>query len=167
MNQPERRLSGPESRAWRGFLGAYSHIIGELDTELGQAEGLPLTSYEVLLHLAGAPGHSLRMAELADRILLSRSGLTRLVDRLARRGLVERRACPSDRRGCSTVLTGEGMTRLRSAAAVHVAGVRRHVTNRLSAQELEAMAALFEKLSQPEKARPGPRARASSSSSPR
>ena len=88
-----------ELAAWRGFLRVHAALVHELDRELEETHGLPLTHYEVLLYLESAPGHRLRMAELASSVLLSQSGVTRLVDRLERDGLVAREPCPDDRRG--------------------------------------------------------------------
>lgn len=111
-------------RAWRGFLRAHGLVMRALDTELSAERRLGLNSYEVLLVLAWAPGRALRMSELADRVLLSRSGTTRLVDGLVARGLVERRRCPSDARSYLAVLTDEGLGRLKEAAPVHLRAYR-------------------------------------------
>ena len=96
---PARLLDAEELAAWRGMLRTHARLTKALDVELVSAHGLPLTSYEVLLHLADSPDGRLRMSELADSVLLSRSGLTRLVDRLERQGLLGRESCPNDRRG--------------------------------------------------------------------
>src|SRR4051794_27231921 len=93
------KLSPRELAAWRGFLRVHAALAKALDEELQAAHGLPLSSYEVLAVLQAAPGKRLRMAELADRVLLSRSGMTRLVDRLARDGLLRRELCSDDGRG--------------------------------------------------------------------
>ena len=103
------RLTPRELAAWRGMLATHSRMVAALDEDLEREHGLPLGSYEVLLHLAEAPDRSLRMGALADGLLLSRSGLTRLVDRLAGRGLVERHSCPDDRRGTFARLTPSGL----------------------------------------------------------
>ena len=139
-------LSLQELGAWRAFLRAHSHISRTLEAELVAEHDLPLPSYDVLLHLAEAPGRRLRMTELADRVLLSRSGLTRLVDRLERDGLVERVACANDARGTHAVLTDAGLDRLRSAAPTHLRGVAEHVTSRLTAEELVQLQTLMHKL---------------------
>ncbi len=135
-------------RAWRGFLRAHSIVMRALDTELSAERNLGLSSYEVLLVLAWAPGRSLRMSELAGRVLLSRSGTTRLVDGLAARGLVERRRCPSDARSYLAVLTDKGLGRLKEAAPVHLRGVREHFSGRLSRAQLEAIAEAMEAITQ-------------------
>ncbi|MDP9496424.1 MAG: MarR family transcriptional regulator, partial [Actinomycetota bacterium] len=91
--------------AWRTFLRAHAVLVRRLEAELVAEHDLPLASYDVLVQLSEAPQQRLRMTELADRVLLSRSGLTRLVDRLVRDGLVERQACSEDARGMLAVLT--------------------------------------------------------------
>jgi DNA-binding MarR family transcriptional regulator len=140
------RLSDAQLGAWRVFLRAHSQITRRLEQELLTEQDLPLASYEVLLHLAEAPGGMLRMTDLADRVLLSRSGLTRLVDRLERDGLVARTSCPSDARGTNAQLTEAGRARLRAAAPTHLRGVAEHVTDRLTPQEIEQLRELMTKL---------------------
>ena len=134
------RLSDLELAAWTGFLRAHTKVTRTLDQELESECGLSLAQYDVLIQLARAPERRLRMTELADSVLLSRSGLTRLVDRLVTAGLVERQACPSDARGMYARLTAEGRDRLRAASGPHLRGVREHVTGRLSATQLRALA---------------------------
>jgi DNA-binding MarR family transcriptional regulator len=140
------RLSEAQLGAWRVFLRAHSQITRRLEQELLAEHDLPLASYEVLLHLAEAPGGMLRMTDLADRVLLSRSGLTRLVDRLEREGLVARTSCPSDARGTNALLTEAGRDRLRDAAPTHLRGVAEHVTDRLTADEVDQLRTLMSKL---------------------
>src|SRR5919109_1889450 len=101
-------LTALELGAWRGLLRVHAALVRELDAELGAAHSLPLTSYDVLINLQAAPDKRMRMAELADTVLLSRSGVTRLVDRLVRDGLIVRDACESDGRGSFAVLTEAG-----------------------------------------------------------
>lgn len=134
--------------AWAGFLRTHSALIQRLDAELRAEHGLALTSYDVLTQLAAAPDRRLRMSELAEAVLLTRSGLTRLVDRLERQGLVERRACPSDARSTFAALTDSGLERLLSARATHLEGVRRLFLDRLSTPEAEGLAALWPRLVQ-------------------
>src|SRR3954471_25032317 len=110
-------LSEAELGAWRGFLRVHSALVKALDTELAAAHKLPLSSYEVLINLEAAPGRRRRMAELADSVLLSRSGMTRLVDRLERDGLLVRDDCADDGRGCYAVLTDGGEALLARARA--------------------------------------------------
>src|SRR6266536_1565517 len=103
------RLTARELAVWRMFLRAHASIAGQLERDLVAEHGLPLAWYDVLLQLAEAAGQQLRMTDLADQVLLSRSGLTRLVDRLVAEGLVERAACPEDARGTFCVLTPAGV----------------------------------------------------------
>lgn len=131
---------------WRAFLRAHAGVIRELERELATTAKLPLSWYDVLLHLAEAPGRRLRMADLADRVLLSRSGLTRLVDRLQGEGLVRREPSPEDARGTFTVLTPDGYERLRQAAPVHLDGVQRHWLSSFSDAELELLGVLLNRL---------------------
>lgn len=139
-------LSARELSVWRTFLRAHASITRELEHELAEQHMLPLPSYDVLLQLAESPQRRLRMTDLADRVLLSRSGLTRLVDRLSKDGLVARESCPSDARGTFTVITPKGLERLREAAPTHLAGVQEHVTSRLSRSELDTFGRLLRKL---------------------
>lgn len=141
-----QRLDDTQLGAWRSFLRVHAHLTRTLESELVAAHDLPLPSYEVLLHLAEAPSRRLRMTELADRVLLSRSGLTRLVDRLERDGLVERASCPNDARGTHAVLTDAGLHRLREAAPTHLRGVGEHVIDRLSPAEVVQLKTLMDKL---------------------
>jgi DNA-binding MarR family transcriptional regulator len=128
------------------MLRAHSSLTRELDAELRAEHGLPLTSYEVLLHLGTAPKGEMRMSELADSVLLSRSGLTRLVDRLERAGLVERRECEEDARGLLAVITGAGRGLFSEARKTHLAGVRRLYLDRFSEAEQRTLGELFDRL---------------------
>ncbi|MDT4937154.1 MAG: hypothetical protein QOG80_825 [Pseudonocardiales bacterium] len=128
---------------WRAFLRAHAGVTRQLERELAADAGLPLTWYDVLLQLAEAPERRLRMAELADRVLLSRSGLTRLVDRLQAEGMVCREPSPDDARGTYTVLTTGGLAVLRRAAPVHLAGVQRHWLAHFTDDELNQLRALL------------------------
>jgi DNA-binding MarR family transcriptional regulator len=139
-------LSAAELRAWRGFLRTHAMLVRELDAELEAAHGLPLTSYEVLLNLGSAADRRMRMHDLADAVLLSRSGLTRLVDRLVRDGLIERLSCPSDARGSFAKLTPKGAQALRTARVTHLRGVRARFIDQLDAAELERTSRLWERL---------------------
>jgi DNA-binding MarR family transcriptional regulator len=139
-------LSVAEMAAWRTFLRAHATVVRQLEAELVAEHDLPLASYDVLVQLSEAPGRALRMTELADRVLLSRSGLTRLADRLERDGLLERQACPSDARGTLAVLTDAGLARLERAWPTHRRGVAEHVTGRLSSDEVVELGRLLGKL---------------------
>ena len=133
-------LTDLEMAAWRSFLEAHRRVIDVLESELRSNEDLPLAWYDVLVQLSESPSRALRMQELADAVLLSKSGLTRLVDRMEGEGLVERRPCPDDRRGIEAVLTEAGMQRLRGAAPTHVAGVRSHFADLLRPGEAAVLA---------------------------
>ena len=121
----------PGIGAWRNFLHAHARITRRLDEELQAAHGLSLAEYDALLQIAHAPGRRVRMNVLAERVILSRSGITRLVDRLEAAGSVERAACTTDARGQEAVLTPVGLERLRAAAGTHLDGVRRYFLDRL------------------------------------
>lgn len=126
--------------AWQAFLRASILLMDRLDAEL-DGHALSLADYEILVNLSAESAGELRMTELAARTLVSRSGLTRRLDRLVESGLVERRNCPTDRRGVYAVLTDLGRRRLEDAAPTHVEGVRRHFISQLQGQDLKALAA--------------------------
>jgi DNA-binding MarR family transcriptional regulator len=132
--------------AWRSFLRTHTHLLRRLGQDLQADHKIGLASYDVLVQLAEAPENRSRMSELAEAVLLSRSGLTRLVDRLQREGLVERQPDPDDARGLFTVLTTQGRNALRDAAVVHLAGVSELVLERLTDDELRQLQALMNKL---------------------
>jgi DNA-binding MarR family transcriptional regulator len=147
---PDLQLSDTELAAWRGMLRAHHGLVTRLDAELVERHRLPLSSYEVLLQLANGPAQGLRMSEIADRVFLSRSGLTRLVDRLAREGLVERRSCPSDLRGQLALITDRGREVFSAARATHLEGVRREFLARLNESELADLAGLWVRFEGPD-----------------
>ncbi len=126
--EPTPALSADDPRldAWRAFLEAHARVSRRLDDELRAEHGLSLAEYDALLQLARAPGRRLRMNILADRVILSRSGVTRLIDRLEADGLVGRVACSSDARGAEAVLTQTGIHRLRAASRTHLRGIEHH-----------------------------------------
>jgi DNA-binding MarR family transcriptional regulator len=139
-------LDREELSAWRGLLRAHAGLTRELDAELTREHDLPLSSYEVLLFLADAEDGRMRMSELADSVLLSRSGLTRLVDRLERQGLLKRERCESDARGLFAEITPEGRRVFDAARHTHLDGVRKLFLSRFSRAELRALGALWQKL---------------------
>jgi len=145
-------LDERELAAWRGMLETHSRMVAMLDSELERDHDLPLSSYEVLMNLADAEGQRLRMGELADRLLLSRSGITRLADRLVDQGLIERERCTDDGRGYFAHLTAAGRAKLRVARPDHLAGVRRHFLGALEPSEIDALGAIWARLAgQPQK----------------
>lgn len=127
-------------QAWQAFLRASIRLMERLDADL-EPHGISLADYEILVNLSGEPAGELRMTELAARTLVSRSGLTRRLDRLVESGLVERRSCPTDRRGVLAVLTDAGRRRLEQAAPSHVEGVRRHFLDHLEGYDIVGLAA--------------------------
>jgi DNA-binding MarR family transcriptional regulator len=141
-----RELSAEELGAWRGLLRMHSALVKALDAELLADHDLPLTSYEVLINLQAAPARRRRLAELADSVLLSRSGMTRLVDRLEREGLLERDTCTSDGRGVYAVLTDKGENLLSRARATHLDGVRERFLRHFSEAELQTLGGYWERV---------------------
>jgi DNA-binding MarR family transcriptional regulator len=135
-------LSDQQFEAWKAFLRAQAALIKTLDRELVAERGLPIAFFDVLAQLSVAGGR-LRMSELADTVLLSRSGVTRLVDRMVRDGLVRREACPTDRRSWYAALTDKGGRILAEALPVHVQGIARHFGRYLSEEEAKTLAAAF------------------------
>ena len=141
-----RSLAERDAAAWTGLLRTRERLMNALDRELEHAHGISLAEYDVLVQLDAAERRSLRMAELADAVLLTRSGLTRLVDRLVERGLVERTRCPSDLRGMHAVLTDAGAERLRLAEATHSDGIQRLFLDRLEDADLDQLLSIWAKI---------------------
>jgi len=139
-------LKPAEIRAWTAFLDAQAALLRQLEAELVEKEDMTLAEFDVLIQLGLAPDRRLRMTELSERVRLSRSGLTRLVDRLVKAGLVKRTRCASDRRGTFATLTAVGGARLQRAEPVHRRGIREHFGKRLSAAQLSAVAEALEPL---------------------
>lgn len=132
-------LDERELRAWRGMLRVHATLTKALDAQLEDEHGLPLTSYEVLLYCGHADGHKMRMCDLAESVLLSRSGLTRLVDRLERDGLLVRESCSADARGAFAKLTPAGERKLAEARAAHLQGVRDLFLSRLTPEQQDLL----------------------------
>ncbi|MGH2908003.1 MAG: MarR family winged helix-turn-helix transcriptional regulator [Solirubrobacteraceae bacterium] len=135
MPPDDGSLTPGELAAWRGMLAVHARVVRVLDAELQAAHGLSVSAYEVLIVLAGAPGRRMRMSEIADGVPLTRSGCTRLVDRLAARGYVVRAAADSDGRGLYAEITHHGLAAMRAARRTHLAGVRREFLGRLSGED--------------------------------
>lgn len=133
-------LDDREQAAWRSLIIASNRLRSVLDSELFNEHHLSFADYEVFVQLSEAPGMRLRMSELAERLHLSPSGLTRRLDRLVKDGSVAREQCPSDRRGSYAVLKPEGLARLVESAPTHVLGVREHFLNRMTPAQQEALA---------------------------
>ncbi|MBB4664944.1 MarR family winged helix-turn-helix transcriptional regulator [Conexibacter arvalis] len=139
-------LSAAESGAWHGFLQAHAEIQVELEHELQAAHQLSFSDYFALLALERAPAGRLRMHDLAKPVRLTRSGLTRLVERLERVGLIERTPCEDDARGTEARITEQGRALVHAASATHLAGVRRRFLERFSPAELAVLAEQFGRL---------------------
>ncbi len=139
-------LKPAEMRAWTAFLDAQASLLRRLEAELIEKEDMTLAEFDVLIQLGVAPDRRLRMTDLSDRVRLSHSGVTRLVDRMVQAGLVKRERCDSDRRGTFATLTATGRARLRHARPVHLRGIREHFGKRLTAGQLSAVAEALEPL---------------------
>lgn len=142
-------LAPAEARAWRAFLLASQLLLDQLDRELLHDAGLPHTYYGILVVLSEQPDRSLRMSEIADRLCFSKSRLSHAIARLEERGWVERASCPTDRRGAYAVLTDAGLAALAAAAPGHVAGVRHHLFDRLTAEQVEQLRTIAEAVAGP------------------
>ena len=132
--------------AWRMFLTAHARVVDRLSRELEESTDLPLAWYEVLLYLREASAGKLRMHELADSLLLSRSAVTRFVDRMVDAGLVERTTCDSDRRGTFVEATALGTERFRAAAPIHLRGIAEHFTDLISDEESVVLAGALSRI---------------------
>lgn len=139
-------LSDSELRAWRGLLCAHATIAKRLEARLEREHGLPLSSYEVLHRLMDAPAGRMRMCDLAEQVRLSRSGLTRLVDRLEREQLLGRCTCDHDARGAYACLTDLGRERLCAARGTHREIIREHFLSHFSERELESLGEMWDRI---------------------
>ncbi|HEX4466595.1 MAG TPA: MarR family transcriptional regulator [Solirubrobacteraceae bacterium] len=139
-------LTEGEIRAWRGLMRAHARLAKRLDAELEHAHGVPISSYEVLNRLGDAPRGRMRMRDLAEEAQISRSGLTRLVDRLERDGLLERCSCNHDARGSYACLTPAGRARLEAARVTHRAVVKEQFFSHFGEDELALMADMWQRI---------------------
>jgi DNA-binding MarR family transcriptional regulator len=139
-------LSEGEQHHWRAWIAAAQLVLDQLDRDLQADHGLTLADYEILVRLSDTPDRRLRMSELADVTLSSRSRLSHQVDRMQRAGLIERQPCTDDRRGYFAALTEHGWSTLVSAAPDHVASVRKHLVDVLSPREFAALGAASAKI---------------------
>jgi DNA-binding MarR family transcriptional regulator len=140
------RLDGAALDAWRSYLQSHAGIVRELDADLIAQHGLTVRDYEVLLYLAQAENRKLPMSALSERTMLTRSGITRLIDGLVGQELIERVSCASDARVSYARLTDTGYSKLRDAGCTHVAGIERLFLAHFSADELEQLAGLLSRL---------------------
>ncbi len=145
MEEP-RWLDTGEQRAWRAFVAATHLLFDQLDRELLRDAGMPHAYYVILARLSEAPGRAMRMSDLAERSQSSRSRLSHAVSRLEERGWVRRQVCPDDGRGQLAVLTDDGFAALEAAAPVHVEGVRIHLFDQLSPEQVVALRDIGETL---------------------
>jgi DNA-binding MarR family transcriptional regulator len=140
------KLSPEQRAAWSGFIRAHASIVRELDAEMQATHGLALSSFDVLVQLSLAPEGRMQMFELAEAVHISRSGLTRLVDRLEREGLLERIRGERDPRQVFASITERGLERLAETTPAHLAGVRERFLDRLSQAQLEQLAEVWRRL---------------------
>jgi DNA-binding MarR family transcriptional regulator len=147
-HRPTISARDPRLDTWRAFLMAHALLTRRLDEDLRAQEGLTLGEYSALLQVAEAPDRALRMNQLADGIFLSRSGVTRLIDRLEADGLIARSTCTSDGRGSLAVLTDAGLDRLRSAAATHLRGIEQYFLGAIPGSDLAQLSATFRAIGQ-------------------
>jgi DNA-binding MarR family transcriptional regulator len=131
---------------WQAFLRGHAVLLRALERDLQREHDLSLAEYDVLVQLNRAPDRRLRMGELAEALLFSSGGLTRLLDRLEQDGLVARERMPEDKRGVYAVLTETGRSRLRLAARTHIRGIERYFSAALPDDELPAVAAFLTRL---------------------
>ena len=129
----------PRLAPWRAFLLAHARVARRMDEELRAEHDISFAEYDALLTIAQAPGRRIRMGQLADEVLLSKSGVTRLIDRLVGDGLVERSACLADARGAEAVLTERGLTRLRAASRTHLRGISEHFLSIVDPADMDTL----------------------------
>ena len=141
-----RRLSEPEIHAWEAFVRAYAATSHVLERAAETRGGLPLGEHFLLVQIARGPEFGMRPTDLAERSLLTKSGITRALDRLERDGLIERRVCPTDKRGWLVVLTAKGRHLLRRAAPSHIRAIAKHFAEQLTADELKVLTPALERI---------------------
>jgi DNA-binding MarR family transcriptional regulator len=144
MSEEAQWLTEREQRAWQAYRRMFLLLNAQLARDLARDSGLSEPDYDVLSTLGSSPGHSRRVTELADRMLWSRSRMSHHVARMQKRGLVVREECETDGRGANIALTPEGLRTIEAAARPHVASVRRHFVDLLSAEQIDAFADIGE-----------------------
>lgn len=142
----KQRVEEQHLAAWRGFITAHARIIDQINNELVASDCIPLHWYDVLVELFEAPEQRLRLHELADKVVLSRSGLTRLIDKLETANLLQRAPDPLDRRGSYAVLTAEGEKALRNAWPIYARGILHHFAQHLSDEEAQTLTNAFARM---------------------
>jgi DNA-binding MarR family transcriptional regulator len=141
--QCARELSSEQRTAWLGLLDVHNRVVKELDQQLEREHGLSLSAFSVLATLIRSPERQLQMSELADRVLISRPGMTRLIERLERDGLVERRRGGADSRQVYAAITEQGLERLSEASKSHFDGVRSRFFDKLTATQTRVLASAW------------------------
>ncbi len=145
-DRPTAPLPAEERRPWRAFFEAHAAVVARLEHELEAEHGLSLRWYDVLLHLAAAPEHTMLMRDLSQAVVISKGGLTKLVDRMAEAGLVAREPTPANRRITPVRLTGRGLAAYRRARLTHHRGVGEHFLAHLSAGERRTLQRALERV---------------------
>lgn len=144
--EPQPIIDQKRLAVWKTFLRAHASLLRILESELQAQQGLSLTWYEVLLHLSKDPRGGLRMQELAEAVVLSRSGLTRLLDRMEKAGLVQRRPCVHDRRGAYALITPEGKTLFNQIRPIVLQGIETHFARHLDEAACDTLLEVFSKI---------------------
>lgn len=142
----DRSKSQLAADAWGSLLRVHADLVPLMDLDLKAAGGIPLSWYDILLELNFAEGHALTMGELSDKVVLSRTRVSRLVDEMANVGLVAKRQHPGDKRSAFAVLTNEGLRRFRAAAPIYLAAIDTHFGTALSKRELELLVGLLDRI---------------------
>jgi len=142
----DRKLNPQQLEAWRLLLTSHAHLVGKIDAALSEVNQIPLNWYDVLIELYEAPARKLRMSDLAERVLLTRSGLTRLVDRLEKQGYLQREIDPEDRRGFYAVITSEGIEVMRQAWPIYEDGIYQNFAIHLTDEEAALLANVFSRI---------------------
>lgn len=140
------KVTDQELSSWRFFIKAHAKIIDKIEQDLTDFKCVPLTTYDVLIALFEAPDRKLRFGDLNKKVVLSKSGLTRLVDRLEREGLIRRERSEEDRRGAYAALTEEGERELRRAWPIYARGIKQYFVAPLSENELQSLCSALETL---------------------
>lgn len=140
------KLNDHHLAAWRAFITTHSTLIDRINRAMQDADVIPLHWYDVLIEVYEAPEHRLRLSELARKVVLSKSGLTRLVDKLVEAGLLERQSSPEDGRGAYAVLTDAGLDAMRKAWPIYAQGIQDYFATYLSIEEVDILAKAFERM---------------------
>lgn len=146
MEPKPRWLSDGEQRAWRAWIASSQLLLDRLSRDIQEQHGLTMADYEILVRLSESADHRVRMSELADQTLASRSRLSHQIDRMEKRGFVSREQCADDKRGQFAVLTESGWQTLVAAAPDHVESVRTHLVDVLTPAEFAELGAACEKI---------------------